>query len=339
MTRRDDPLRAAVGLVGTANMAAGAWALTGPHSFYSAFPGFGHHWVSAAGPYDEHLVRDVGGGLLALGLLLLWAALAPRAGLLRPALAVSLVFSVPHFAYHAASSDDLATGDNVANLVGLGLAVLLPAALLWTTRPQRPAPAAVRAGGGGARIAALPARKRGPLVRYAYHYSRRHFGAEVAPLALLGHDPLTLAGNGAMELAIERSHQVDGRLKELGATMAALVTGCAFCVDLGAWMLQRRGLDEDSIVEMPRYRESSAFKPLERLVLEYAEALSATPVEVSDDLFARLREHFDDAQLLELTNAITFEIHRSRLYRAFGIGVQGLANCRLPQRDRSSSPS
>ena len=339
MTRRDAPLRAAVGLLGSINMAVGAWALTSPHGWYTTFPGFGHHWISAAGPYDEHLARDVGGGLLALGLLVLWAAIAPRAGLLRPALAVSLVFSVPHFAYHAASADDLATGDNVANLVGLGLAVLLPAALLWTRRMPRPFPRAVAPSGNGARIAPVPPRRRGPLLRYAYRYSRRHFGAEVAPLALLGHDPLTLAGNGAMEIAIERSHQVDGRLKELGATMAALVTGCAFCVDLGAWLLQRRGLDEDSILEMPRYRESSAFTQLERLVLEYAEALSATPVEVSDDLFARLREHFDDAQLVELTNAITFEIHRSRLYRAFGIGLQGLANCRLPEPDRSSSPS
>ena len=93
----------------------------------------------------------------------------------------------------------------------------------------------------------------------------------------------------------------------------------------------RRGLDPESIRELPRYRESEAFGPLEKLVIEYAEALSDTPAEASDELFARLREHFDDAQLVELTNAISFENHRSRLVVACGLGSQGFARCELPR--------
>jgi hypothetical protein len=129
-------LRALLGVTGAVNMAVGAWAEFAPHSWYRTFPGIGHHWVSAVGPYDEHLVRDVGAALLALGLLMIWSAAAPRAGLLRPALVSVLVFAVPHFAYHAAAWEHMGVGDNIANLVVLSLVVLVPAVLLWFDRPR-----------------------------------------------------------------------------------------------------------------------------------------------------------------------------------------------------------
>src|ERR671927_225245 len=93
-----DGLRGLLALSGVLNMATGAWAELGPHGWYRTFPGLGHHWVSAVGPYDEHLVRDVGAALLAFGLLLTWTAVAPRSELLRPALVSTLVFAVPHLA-------------------------------------------------------------------------------------------------------------------------------------------------------------------------------------------------------------------------------------------------
>jgi hypothetical protein len=128
---REEWLRALLGTTGVVNMAVGAWAEIAPHGWYRTFPGAGHHWVSAVGPYDEHLVRDVGASLLALGLLMLWTALAPRASVLRPALVSVLVFSVLHFGYHAAAWEHMGVGDNIANLAVLSLVVLVPAALLW----------------------------------------------------------------------------------------------------------------------------------------------------------------------------------------------------------------
>jgi AhpD family alkylhydroperoxidase len=314
-------LRALLGATGAVNMAVGAWAELAPQSWYRTFPGLGHHWVSAVGPYDEHLVRDVGAALLALGLLMIWTAAAPGAGLLRPAMVSTLVFAVPHFAYHVAAWEHMGTGDNIANAAVLALVVVVPAALLWTTR-SRGTHLTGAGEPGDARIAALPSGDRSATVRYAERYSRRRFGAVPAPLVPLSHHPGLLRGHAAMELALDRSHEVDARLKALGATKAAQITGCEWCIDFGSALLERHG-----------YSESSAFDPLERLVLEYAEALSATPTEVPDELFARLREHFDDAQLVELTTAIAFESYRSRLYRAFGIGSQGFASCELPARE------
>ena len=94
-------------------------------------------------------------------------------------------------------------------------------------------------------------------------------------------------------------------------------------------------MSEAQLRELPVYRESAAFSPLEGLVLDYAVAMTTTPVEVPDALFAALSEHFDDAQLVELTAAIAWENYRARFDHALGIEAQGFsegAYCVLPER-------
>ncbi len=114
----------------------GLWATVSPKGFYDTFPGAGHHWVSASGAYDEHLVRDV--GALYLGLLVLlafaWAWLDRR--LVQATLVSYAVAAVPHFAYHTTALDNISTGDAIAELAGLALNVVLPLGLLAATRPR-----------------------------------------------------------------------------------------------------------------------------------------------------------------------------------------------------------
>ena len=77
------------------------------------------------------------------------------------------------------------------------------------------------------------------------------------------------------------------------------------------------------------------FSPVEKLVLDYGTAMTLTPVDVPDELFAALREHFDEAQLVELTAAIAWENYRARFNHAFGIEAQDFskgAYCPLPER-------
>jgi AhpD family alkylhydroperoxidase len=318
-------LRLLVGITGVSTAAIGLWAIVAPHGWYDTFPGFGRHWLVALGPYNEHFARDAGAGLLAVGVLLTWAALTPRASLLRPAMACSLVFAVPHLGYHIASSDHLGTGDNIVNLALLSLAVIAPAALLWASRPVGEGSPRGAAELNGTRVAAVPPGDGGPFLRLAYRYSRRRYGTLLGPLVPLSHHPELLRGTAAMEWALQRSNEVDWRLKDLAATRAGSMVGCEFCVDFGQALLQREGLPAEQIAELPRWRDSQAFSPLEKLVLEYAEAITRTPVEVPDELYARLREHFSESQLVELTAAIAFENHRSRMYRPFGVGSQGFA--------------
>ena len=87
--------------------------------------------------------------------------------------------------------------------------------------------------------------------------------------------------------------------------------------------------------ELSLYTESTLFSPLEKLVLDYAVVMTKTPVEVSDELFARLRQHFKEAALVELTTAIAWENYRARFNHAFGIEAQGFsegAYCPMPER-------
>jgi hypothetical protein len=67
--------RTAIGFLGLVSLQIGAWAQFAPRSFYDSYPGLGHAWVSIDGPFNEHLVRDVGGLNLALAVVLIIAAI------------------------------------------------------------------------------------------------------------------------------------------------------------------------------------------------------------------------------------------------------------------------
>jgi len=90
------------------------------------------------------------------------------------------------------------------------------------------------------------------------------------------------------------------------------------------------GADEDKVREVPTWRESERFSPMERAVLEYAEAMTITGQRVSDELFARLRGFFDESQIVELSAAVALENFRSKLNVPLGIEAQGF--CVVPQR-------
>lgn len=76
------------------------------------------------------------------------------------------------------------------------------------------------------------------------------------------------------------------------------------------------------------YGSATVFDDRELAVLRYADAMTATPVVVPDEVFEALREHFDDAQLVELTSAIAWENYRARFDHAFGIESEGFDEAR-----------
>ena len=88
------------------------------------------------------------------------------------------------------------------------------------------------------------------------------------------------------------------------------------------------GASEDKIRQLPAWRESALFSPLERDALEYAERITITGEKVTDELFARLRSHFSEAQIVELTAAVALENFRSKFNPALRIEAQGF--CVLP---------
>ena len=94
-------------------------------------------------------------------------------------------------------------------------------------------------------------------------------------------------------------------------------------------------MTEAQLRDIARYEESDQFTELQKAAIAYAEALTRTPADVSDELFERLRRHLDDGQLVELTTAIAWENFRARFNRGFDVKAQGLAEgayCPLPER-------
>ena len=131
-------LRGLLGVLGLSALTVGLWAQLAPRSFYDSFPGLGRHWVAVDGVFNEHLIRDVGGLQLALALTLLAAAVTLSPPLVRTAALAALVFALPHLAYHLGHLDTLAAADGVANVVVLGLAVVLPLGVLGLARRGQP---------------------------------------------------------------------------------------------------------------------------------------------------------------------------------------------------------
>jgi hypothetical protein len=119
------------------NAIVGVWASTRPRSFYDDFPGAGHHWVAMAGPYDEHLVTDVGWLSLALTLTLVVALWRRDVVLIRTASLAALVFAAPHLAYHVRHLAGFDTNDAVLETISLAVAVVAPLSTLIATFVHR----------------------------------------------------------------------------------------------------------------------------------------------------------------------------------------------------------
>jgi 4-carboxymuconolactone decarboxylase len=156
----------------------------------------------------------------------------------------------------------------------------------------------------------------------------------IEPLEMYAYAPGLLSGTGSLEQATAALNRVDVRLKYLAQLKAAALTSCKYCIDLGSQILRRSGLSDDQLLALPNYRTSPLFNDLEKLVLDYAAGMSRTPVDVSDDLFAELQRHFDNAQLVELTHEIALENMRGRFNLALGIGAAGFSEgmvCAAPE--------
>jgi AhpD family alkylhydroperoxidase len=192
------------------------------------------------------------------------------------------------------------------------------------------------------RIELVGPAKAGPFTKQLLRSARRQTKAlagretdgMIEPVEAYAHLPGLLVGYGMFEGAQARQHRVPKKLKVLAELKAATMTTCEYCIDIGSQIARRSGVSDEQLLALPRFRESGAFDAQEKLVLEYAVAMSRTPVEVSDELFALLREQFDDAQIVELTSLIALENMRGRFNLALGFGSSGLTEgmvCAAPE--------
>ena len=104
-------------------------------------------------------------------------------------------------------------------------------------------------------------------------------------------------------------------------------------MDIGSAVGRKDGISDQQLLDLAHFETSPAFSELEKLVLRYAVAMTNTPVEVPDALFAALRKHLSPQQMVELTSAIAWENYRARFDHAFGIEAEGFSEgavCAVP---------
>jgi alkylhydroperoxidase family enzyme len=97
---------------------------------------------------------------------------------------------------------------------------------------------------------------------------------------------------------------------------------------------RKAGITEEQFRDLSRFEDSMNFSDDEKLVLQLAVALTRTPANVPDDLFAKLRDHFSERELVDLSAAIAWENYRARFNRTFAVGSEGFSKgkfCPLPE--------
>ena len=168
--------------------------------------------------------------------------------------------------------------------------------------------------------------------RLAARFSRRRYGTVLDPVAAVGHNTPVGLAYGLFELQVERWRALDRGLKDLAVMMAAATIGCSWCMDFGYWeSTMKHDVPAEKIRAVPQWRDSGAFTALERLVLEYAEAMTQTPPGVTDEMVQRLSGHLSQPQLVELTAIVAVENLRSRINAALGLTAQGFKDrCEIP---------
>jgi alkylhydroperoxidase family enzyme len=161
-------------------------------------------------------------------------------------------------------------------------------------------------------------------------FSRRLLGEVPEPVGVYFHNRPVLKAFLAVSGKAQKWRACDENLKSFAHMAVAAQVGCSWCLDFGYFHAHNEGLDERKASQVPVWRTSDVFTPLERDVLEYAEAMTATPPTVSDEQFASLLAQLGEPAMVELTTQIALANLYTRSNVAMGIESQGFsAACEL----------
>jgi alkylhydroperoxidase family enzyme len=171
----------------------------------------------------------------------------------------------------------------------------------------------------------------GPYGALLQRVTRRLWGQVPDSAYVLWHNRTVMRSVLSFEQKVRRWDALDGHLSAYAQLASAGVIGCSWCLDFGYFMAHHDGLDLAKVREVPRWRSSEVFTQLERDVMAYAEAMSTTPLTVTDELSHRLLVALGPAAVVELTQLVALENMRSRFNAAAGLESQGFSDvCALP---------
>jgi uncharacterized peroxidase-related enzyme len=178
------------------------------------------------------------------------------------------------------------------------------------------------------RIEARPTEDCPWYLRPFFWNQRRKYGAVLDAARLWARSPSLFLGVAFLYGMIDRrSSPLTPALRALVTVRVSQINSCSFCVDLNSATLLKRGASPAKVAALDNCGKSSLFDEPERIALDYAEAVTRSDRQVDDALIARLRQHFDDDAIVELTGLIAFQNMSSKFNSALGVQAQGF--CRI----------
>jgi AhpD family alkylhydroperoxidase len=164
-------------------------------------------------------------------------------------------------------------------------------------------------------------------VRLFLANQKRRYGRELEPARLWGRSPRVFAGLSLLYGALDRnSSPIEPPLRTLMTVLISQINWCVFCVDINSATGLKRGLTEAHLAALREFETSPLFDERIKAALAYAAAV--TKNEMNASLMARLKSHFNDDAIIELTALIAFQNLSSKFNSALDVAAQGF--CKLP---------
>ncbi|QVL58325.1 MAG: carboxymuconolactone decarboxylase family protein [Simkaniaceae bacterium] len=173
--------------------------------------------------------------------------------------------------------------------------------------------------------------KRPWYLRMFFYFQKKKYGHLYEPLLLWQRTPRVFLGFLHMQRAFNRKKSpLSPVLRALVTVKVSQINQCAFCIDFNASLLLKRGRPEKTIEELLNFRESSLFTESEVAALNYAEKVTLSSYSIPDQDFERLRKHFNDDAIVELTALIAFQNLSSKFNASLDAKAFGFCKASKP---------
>ena len=178
-------------------------------------------------------------------------------------------------------------------------------------------------------------------VRIILALQRRHYGRELEPTRLWARSPRAFLAMALMYGALDRARSpIEARLRSLVQVRISQINWCLFCVDLNGAAGLKRGVAPEQLAALERFEDSPVFSEREKAALAYAETVTRSDRRTDEALFERLRRHFDDDAIVELTALVAYQNLSSKFNAALGVAPQGFCSaCATPQASPAPQPA
>jgi len=166
-------------------------------------------------------------------------------------------------------------------------------------------------------------------LRPIFWAQRRRYGASLDSALVWARSPRLFFGLAVLYGMVDRKGSpLDPALRSLVTVRVSQINHCPFCVDINSATLLERGMSQEKLDALDSWRGNDLFSDKESAALEYAETMTFTDREIDDESFGRLKSHFDEEAIVELTGLIAFQNMSSKFNSALAIPPQGF--CKLP---------